>query len=106
MSSTNYVIKRGDTWPRLVIVCTGDGTPLDLSGAQSITVYGRLYGRPLFSKSVTGDTVGEVVVPLELADTARTGEVRVEVEVTWGPGEVQTFPGDAYLTLNIVEDLG
>lgn len=106
MYNGTYAVKRGDTWPKLAIVCTDDGAPVDLTTAASIRIIGRQFGVTIFSKSVTGDVNGLVLASLVAGDTDRSGPMSVEVEVTWSPTEIQTFPPDTYLTLDIVEDLG
>jgi hypothetical protein len=41
------------------------------------------------------------------ADTSTigAGEIRCEVDVTWAPGQIETFPNKGYFTFTIEEDL-
>lgn len=101
-------IKRGDTKPDLVIDLTDNGLPLSLATAGSIRVIGRLNETTLFNDTApTVNALNGVVTHRWLpAQTANTGRVLVEVEVTWGDLSVQTFPEVGYLLVQIDPDLG
>lgn len=96
---------RGDLKPDLELTLT-DGkpaTPVDLTGATAIRVIGRKNSAVLFDRAPTelsGAAEGVVVMEWQPADTAETGRVYVEVEVTWPGGKPQTFRSGSVVDIN------
>lgn len=95
---------RGDLKPDLVISCTDDGEPVDLTTAVTVRVIGVRNGVTVFDRAVTGTADGKVTMEWQAADTAETGRILVEAEVTWPGDKPQTFrPGEA---VDVVADYG
>lgn len=105
-------MKRGDTYPPLRGEARDANGVLDLSTAQALEV--RLNG-PGFE--ITGIPV-PITPPLTDADgihqwnweytwvtgdTENIGSYKVELTVTWGPGQIETFPSEGSSILDIVE---
>lgn len=100
-------IKRGDRRPGVTITCKNGSAPADLTLAAQLRLIGSLGGVVIIDRPVTGSVDGEVVVDTwEVADTADPGRLELEVEATWADGTIQTFPGDRYLEVDIIPDLG
>lgn len=105
-------IKQHDTAPAVSITCTGDAGPVDLTTATQVKIIGSLEGLVLFADVTTGTDEGVVTrawFPGDVdtaGDTATSGTILVEVEVTWPDGTVETFPADGYLTVEVLPDLG
>ena len=106
------VVKRGDTLPALTLTVTDDGTPVDLTEATGIRLLVRASadrgsGDPYLEATLADRPAnGVLTYAWQAGDTATAGTYRVEVEVTWPDGAVQTFPGAGYGDLRIVPDLG
>lgn len=100
-------IKRGDTRPGATIYCKNGSQPVDLTVASSVRLLGKLGSTLIIDRFVTGNNAGEVVIETwEVADTATTGLMQIEVEVIWADGSKQTFPNGTYMQVEIVPDLG
>lgn len=102
------VIKRGDTAPPLTAVLSSNGAPLDLTAASAVRLIiaadsGSLVLGPISIDDAAG---GEVSYEWSPGDTDTAGEYRVEFEIVWGDGTVQTVPSAGYGALTIMEDLG
>lgn len=101
------VLYRGDTAPDLEVTVVGtvNGArgPVPFHQAQSIRAIGRKDGLPLFDRQVTGNSSGVIVMPWEAGDTATTGLIEGELEVTWSPGRIQTF---RLPLIEVLPDLG
>lgn len=82
---------RGDLKPDLQITLTDDATPVDLTTAASIRLIGMRGSTVAIDEDVTGTAEGVVTYEWQLADTATTGRILVEVEVTWPGEKPQTF---------------
>lgn len=106
---TTYSVKTGDTAPApSTILLDGAGNPVPLTGA---TV--RFKARKTPGGTALIDQVATVVTPLEgivrydlqAGDTAVAGSYLAEWQVTFGGGQVQTFPGEGYDELLVTTDL-
>lgn len=107
----DITMKRGDTYPNLVLALHDDNGPINLSGATQVRLLLKNATPPnqaitLGPLSVTGATTGEVTYVWELDDLLDVGVYQGEVEVTWSAGKYQTLPHDTYFTLQVVADLG
>ena len=100
-------MKRGDTYPPLVLVLSDENGPVDLTAANSVTVIVKTAASPAmeFVGTVTAPLVGEVTYTWAAADTDTTGDYSVEAEVDWGVDGIQTFPNAGVETLTIGDDL-
>jgi hypothetical protein len=98
--------KTGDTYPPLRGTVQDSGLPIDLTTADHILVYIRrpdlavLVKTPIFDASVGGWSV-----EWSSSDLSVPGTYSVEVEVSWTPDAVQTFPGDGYATFTVTPQL-
>ena len=104
------LMKRGDLLPGFRAVLTDGitGDAVDLTTATSIRIIGLLNRVEIIDRAGTPSVPAEGVVTMDWqpADTANSGVLELEVEVTWPGGKIQTFPVNGYLTLHIRDDLG
>lgn len=105
----SFQIKENDTTPSLrAALLNGSGDAVDLIGA---TV--RFHMRPLGSSGVTIDRSASVVSQAEgivqynwvSGDTANVGFYQAEFEVTYPDANVETFPNNNYIGVEIVDDI-
>lgn len=103
----SFTIKRNDTRPLLILNLIENGSPLDLTDADSVRAIlkaGAVVVEP--AAAVTNAATGEVTVTFEAADTSTAGTFNLEVEITWAAGEIETVPNEGYAEIIIAEDLG
>lgn len=104
----DVTIKRGDTWPPLRATLEDADGPVDLTAATAVVL--KLKSDTLAVRSapatVEDAVAGAIFYVWESVTTAVAGSYQGEFEVTWGDGQVETFPNDAYFTVEIMEDLG
>jgi hypothetical protein len=106
------VLKRGDRKPSFRGQCLDGTTPVDLTLATTAKLI-------LKSGAATAVTVTVVIEDVLLGKVrydwtagdltgvlATSATYRAEVEVTWGDGTKQTFPGSDYATVIVIDDLG
>lgn len=101
-----FEIKRGDLMPLLAGTLTDKDTPVDLSTAVVVRVLGYKDGVLVINRSVTGSADGRFTMAWDPPDTATTGDILMEVEVTWPGAKPQTFPNGGYEVVRVVQDLG
>lgn len=112
--ATSKTFKRNDTGPPITIICLDGSNPQDLTGASSAkfimgTVDSAGVAQIKCQGSMTFDadrTTGKVSYDWAPTDLDTIGTYKAEVEITWSNGDKQTFPGDAYLTIVVVADVG
>jgi hypothetical protein len=118
--SQEMTYKRNDTGPDITVVCLdgpeGDpsSSPVNLTGATSAKfLMGTINAQGNSTVKVTGAasfdpdrTTGKVTYSWASTDLDSAGDYKAEVEVTWSSGDKQTFPGDGYLTIHVVADVG
>jgi hypothetical protein len=88
--------------------------PINLSTAASVHMYAKSDARRIKFGAMTlvDKPNGKVEYAFqkaageEPADLSKEGTYKLEFEITWADGSVQTVPNDGYLTLEVVEDLG
>lgn len=101
-------MKRGDTAPPLTVRLSDGAAPVDLTGS-TVRVLGRVGGNLVLddsSPNLDEGSEGLVVHHWVAGETNFAGVMRVEVEVTWPGGFVQTWPPNDYLYVVIAADLG
>lgn len=105
------IIYRGDTGPDLVVAFTGtdeDGNPIvpNFSVATQIKAVGKIGSVAVFSRTTgaSGTAQGVMTMPWQTGDTASAGIMKIEFEVTWPDGRIQTFRCSE--TVVIQPDLG
>lgn len=111
----DFTIKQNDTWPPLeATLKDGNGVAIDLTEAAQVRIL--LESDTVTVKTSPADIVDapngkisyewEAAAGEEPADTAFPGTYKMEFEITWGPGKIQSVPNDSYKELEIVEELG
>ena len=106
------VLKRGDRRPSFHGQCFDGATPVDLtlassaklilkSGTATAVTLTVVIENALLGKVRYDWTAGDLTGVLATSNT-----YRAEVEVIWGDGTKQTFPGGDYGTVIVIEDLG
>lgn len=117
ITSRNFTIKRGDTYPelraRLEQNVEGEWGPIDLTNADSV----RLQLRSRTLRVTTGPVAiidsagGEILYQWEPGDLDVADTYDAEFEIDWGNeveprDRVQTVPNGEYFALRVVSDLG
>jgi len=102
-------LKQNDTEPALEgQLVDASGNPVNLAGASA-----RCLGRHAISQRVVIDGACYITDPASGViryewsplDTARPGVFQVEVEVTYGDGNRETFPNRGHIRLRIADDV-
>lgn len=103
----NRVMTTGDTKPDLKLILSASD-PVQAESAQSIRIIGvmKKSGVEKFDRAPTAvqnlpDDTSLVTLELVPTDTETPGILEVEVEVTWAPGVIQTFPGVNEIDLHL-----
>lgn len=105
----SFQIKENDTTPSLrAALLNGSGNAVDLLGS---TV--RFHMRPMGSPTVTIDRSASVISEAEgivqynwiAGDTAGIGFYQAEFQVTYADGNIETFPNNNYIGVEIVDDI-
>lgn len=112
--ATSKTFKRNDTAPSIAITCTSDGSAKDLTGAASAKfLMGTIDGAGVATTKVEGTmsfdadrSTGLTYYEWQTTDLDTAGTYKVEVEITWADGKVQTFPEDSYLEIVVMADVG
>ncbi len=100
------VMKRGDTKPSFRAQCLDGTTGVDVTSSSAIRLLiGGLAPKALALTKEAG-TAGWVGRTWASGDLPDEGAYRIEVEVTWSDGQVQTFPANGYAILIVNADLG
>ena len=104
-----FKIKQNDTSPLMVVTLKdAAGNAIDLTAATvrfhmkrinqaTVKVYG--------SATVLDDDAGRVRYAWQAADTDTPGTFQGEFEVTYSTGEIETFPNDGFLAIEIIDDI-
>lgn len=111
MAETPFRIRVGDTYPPFVATLKENGAAKDVSGA-TVTVNAR---RKKGSKDpivdggsasfVTDGTDGQITFGFSSLQTAKPGEIEIEVEVNFGAGSIGTWPSEGYYPGEIVNSI-
>jgi hypothetical protein len=115
MSSSAFVIKRGDTLPAIesTLYESVDGVESVVSLAGASAVYFRLReaganGEFVFSKEgsiIAPASDGVVAYDWEEGDTETPGKYVAEWEVHFGPGKIRTFPSISVIPVTILNNI-
>ena len=114
--AADFVINRGDTFPNFKATLetrnetTGKWEPLDLTNATGVKLYMastepatiEIYGAMTI---VAPRTSGYVEYEWQVADTETANIYRLQFEITWSNGKLQTIPNNGYYTAEIQPDL-
>lgn len=112
MATQVFSIKQHDLLPEMVITLLDNDAAVDLTNAVSARllmrnlVAGLKVDAPvsILDQSVTANK-GRVVYTWTGTDTDTVGVFKAEVEVIWPGPKPQTFPGDSYFQIKVVNDL-
>ncbi len=110
-----FTIKKGDTLPVINATLTTGPTaqsqsPVDLTTQTAIAlvikpVTGGAATR--LTGAVVGSPVnGNVKYTWQAGDTATAQTYNAEWEITFGAGNIQTFPNDSFFQIVVADDLG
>lgn len=99
-------LKRGDTTPEFTATLEAPGGGrIDLNGDESIRFYmeEESSGDLIVNQPVTNvdESQSEVSYDFSVGETSRQGVHHAEVVVTFGDGEVRTFPQNGYYEISI-----
>jgi len=104
-----FYVKQNDTSPAMLATLQDASlAAVDIRGASV-----RFHMRPIGSTQVTVDAAativdalaGEVRYDWQAADTATVGAYQAEFEVTYAGDIIETFPNDAYIRVQIIDDI-
>lgn len=113
--AASLILKLGDTYPPVETVLestvSGAFAPIDLTSAEKIYFIMKLLGIPVLKQECVKpgggfDSSGLVVYKWKTGETATVGLYRVEYEIRWTGGGIQSVPNENYDTIEIQEDLG
>lgn len=102
------IVKEGDTAPNPTSTLTdGSGNPVNLTGASVTARLEKLNETIVFERTaVIDNAVGGIVhYAWQAGDTANPGAYRLEWQVTFSGGAVETFPQRYYLEIIVKENL-
>jgi hypothetical protein len=103
---SDYVLKAGDSWPPLAATLSDGSGPVNLTTADSVRWIMKSGSTVVSGPCVVADAVnGRVAYAWDPGDTDTAGAYQGEFEVTWNVGEVETFPNDGYVSVQIIADL-
>lgn len=109
--ATKTTIKRGDTGPAFrATLRDANGDAVNLSGATALFYMRDIKGQRTIKVSAGAMTIidapgGRVEYPWAAGDTDTAGLFDAEVQVTFGDGEVQTFPNNDHHRVEVMEDI-
>jgi len=104
-----FTMKTGDTAPILQATFTdANGSAVSITGATVKLIVANLAGSVVMNKSMSifNGAGGIAEYEWQAGDTDTPGTYKVEFEVTYATGEVESFPNTGYEMLVIKEDLG
>lgn len=103
-----FTMKTGDTSPILQATFTdASGSAVSIVGATVKLIVADLSNTVVMNKTMTvfDGSNGIAEYEWQSGDTSTSGTYKVEFEVTYATGEVETFPNTGYEMLVIKEDL-
>ena len=104
-----FKIKQNDTSPLLVVTLKdAAGNAIDLTSATVRFHMKRINQATVKvdgSAFVLDDDAGRVRYAWQAADTDTPGTFQGEFEVTYNTGEIETFPNDGFLAIEIIDDI-
>lgn len=111
-NTKRFEIKQDSTMPRLeTVLLDGDGQPLDLTNATSVTLRMRLCAHPRTLKlanataGFTASATGEVWYQWVAGDTDTVGKYDIQWTVTYPGGGVEKVPSKGFDQVEVTSDL-
>jgi hypothetical protein len=104
----DYTIKAGDAGAAIGAVLADASGPVDLSGASVRFVMADAQTgavKVAAAATITDAAAGAVSHTWAAADLDTAGSYLAEFEVTFGSGEIATFPSAGWITIEVVDDL-
>lgn len=103
-----FVFKQNDTKSALKVqLLNSNNLPVDLTDCTVNFIMADatklLFKRPA---TIYNSTTGEVIVNFTATETAKSGQMRAELEITYPDGKLETFPNNDYINIYIMPDLG
>lgn len=102
------IMKQGDTWMPMVMNLSREGIgAVNLTSAVAVTLRMRSDDGIYISgpMSIENAVEGTVSYAWDEEDTQVIGDYKLEVEVDWGLGRIETFPNDSYKEVILIEEL-
>ena len=103
-----FFIKRNDFSPTIrVSLKDALGAYVNLNAATVVFKMQSLFGGAIISRDAVIFDTSEAVVEYvwQGTDTATSGSFRVEFEVTYADGKVETFPNSSFIRVQITDDI-
>lgn len=107
----DITIKRGDTYPPLVLGLSDANGVINLTGVSEVRLLIKDSTPPnttvtTGALSISNAALGQVTYNWELDDLLAIGVYNCEVEINWSGSLWQTVPNNGYFTLQVGADLG
>ena len=107
---TTLVLKEKDTLPAFVMVLELNGTPLDLTTANSVDFYFREENAAKSTTVCRSMTIDSIRTSGKVTYNWQTGDLNVgkyfaEIMVTYANGKVLTLPSSGYYTFRVTSKL-
>jgi hypothetical protein len=107
--AVDFRIKKGVTKRDIQVTLKYDGSAVDVSGATSVRFHMKAPGASSAKVDAAATLVdganGVVKYEWQAADVDTVGVYKGEFEVTYSNGDVETFPSDHYIYVEIIDDL-
>ena len=104
-----FTVKKDNTSPLLgAQLQDPNANAVDLTGASVVFNMADFDGNVIVnggSASITSEDQGRVQYAWQLSDTSSAGSFRGEFKVTYSGGQIETFPNNGYIIIDIVSDL-
>ena len=105
-----FKIQQHDTSPQLVgTLKDASDNAIDLTGATVKFLMRRISSTTAkvdASATVIDEDAGRVKYVWQTGDTDTAGTFQGEFEVTYTSGEIETFPNDGYIGIEVLDDIG
>ena len=112
----DFDIKRGDTYPFFQALLEDKNGPVDLTGAEVRLLLKTKGTTPTIVvnqiMTIVTDQLDNPDGPYNVeyewapADTASVQDLDGEIQVTWGDGEITSFPKTGFFSVSVTPDLG
>jgi phage baseplate assembly protein gpV len=104
-----FYIKQNDTSPHLsATLKDADGNLIDLTSATVRFHMRKIGGSTALvdaAATVVAEDAGSVRYNWQAEDTETPGSFHAEFEVTYASGDIETFPNDSYVSVEITDDI-